>query len=116
MRAGVKRPARVKQRLPCLSIDVVDANHLFPSLIGHAVLVSLPGAARSASVAFPTIALAAMNPQRVVRLGISPGKQERGFIRRLSHSGNGICNCLKLCSLVFSFSVFVENRERQYGE
>ena len=116
MRAGVKCPARVVQCLPCLSIDVVNANHLFPTFIGHAVLVSLPRAARPACIAFPTIALAAMNPQRVVRFGIPPGKQERGFIRRLSHSGNGIGNRLKLCSLVFRFSVFVENRERQYGE
>jgi hypothetical protein len=99
-----------------LSIDVVDANHLFPTFIGHAVLMSLPRAARPAGVAFPTIALATMNPQRVVRFGIPPCKQERGFIGRSSHRGNGICNRLKLCSLVVDLSVFVENRERQYGE
>jgi hypothetical protein len=69
---GVKCPSRVMNRLLRLHFDVLDSNHLLPTLGGHSVFVCLPRAACTTTVALPLVAVTAVDPEREIRLGISP--------------------------------------------
>jgi hypothetical protein len=66
-----------------LNVDVLDADHLLPTFVGHAILVCLPRTTGSPAVAFPLIAKAAMDPKREIGFRFAPSKEERGFICRL---------------------------------